>query len=187
MGHDPTFYDVWISRGMNGDSFFKIPPDGNWNSAWNLFWNNPIAQRRLRSGHPFQVFSCWNGAITFTPKPLIEGKIKFRASRPTECLQGEPEIFAKEMWYHGYGKFAVVPSINLEYNNEAAKKIKDLKGYVSEYVDVEGSNEGARIDWESKPPEKVKCMPSWANQTWPPWDEGLQDHSEYNNTGSRSN
>ena len=33
VGPDPTFYDVWIARGMNGDTFFDIPEDGNWNSA----------------------------------------------------------------------------------------------------------------------------------------------------------
>lgn len=26
VGPDPTFYDVWIARGMNGDTFFEIPP-----------------------------------------------------------------------------------------------------------------------------------------------------------------
>ena len=25
VGLDPTFYDVWIARGMNGDTFFNIP------------------------------------------------------------------------------------------------------------------------------------------------------------------
>jgi alpha-1,3-mannosyltransferase len=44
MWRDPTFYDVWIARGMNGDSFFDIPFDGSWDSAWNLFWNNGKAQ-----------------------------------------------------------------------------------------------------------------------------------------------
>ena len=46
LWRDPTFYDVWIARGMNGDSFFDIPLDGSWDSAWNLFWNNPKAQGR---------------------------------------------------------------------------------------------------------------------------------------------
>ena len=44
VGPDPTFYDVWIARGMMGDSFFNVPDDGNWNSAWNLFWNDPKAK-----------------------------------------------------------------------------------------------------------------------------------------------
>lgn len=29
-GQDPTFYDVWVARDMNGDSFFEIGRDGNW-------------------------------------------------------------------------------------------------------------------------------------------------------------
>jgi alpha-1,3-mannosyltransferase len=53
VGNDPTFYDVWIARGMNGDSFFEIPPDGNWNSSWNLFWNNPQGTSALDNHQPF--------------------------------------------------------------------------------------------------------------------------------------
>ena len=168
VGPDPTFYDVWIARGMNGDSFFNIPADGNWNSAWNLLWNNPEAQQHQRSGQPFQVFSCWNGAVTFTAKPLLEKKIKFRAAHKNECFQGEPEIFCREMWQQGYGKIAVVPSINLEYSDEAAKKIKAQKGYVSRWVEQEPTT----IDWKSEPPSQVKCIPTYGNQTWPSWDEG---------------
>lgn len=172
VGPDPTFYDVWIARGMNGDSFFNIPADGNWNSAWNLFWNNPTAHQRQQAGQPFQVFSCWNGAVTFTAKPLIETNVRFRASRESECFQGEPKIWAKELWYHGFGKIAVIPSVNLEYSDEAAKEIKGQKGYVSHWVEAEGK-EGLRIQWDEKPPEKVKCIPTYDNQTWPPWDEDM--------------
>ena len=93
VGPNPTFYDVWIARTMKGDSFFNIPPDGSWDSAWNLFWNNPTARDRQQSGLPFQVFSCWNGAVVFTPKPLIEGKLEFRSSHESECFQGEPKYF----------------------------------------------------------------------------------------------
>lgn len=177
VGPDPTFYDVWIARGMNGDSFFNIPPDGNWNSAWNLFWNNPTAQGRQQSGQPFQVFSCWNGAIAFTAKPLIERKLKFRSSHESECFQGEPKIFAKEMWYNGYGKIAVIPSVNLEYSDEAAKKIKARKGYVSKWVNADNKDKDMKIEWDPVPPPNVKCIPNYENQTWPPWDEGLPETS----------
>jgi alpha-1,3-mannosyltransferase len=176
VGPDPTFYDVWIARGMNGDSFFNIPEDGNWNSAWNLFWNNAKAESRLHAGLPFQVFSCWNGATAFTARPFLEKRILFRSHYETECVQGEPKLFAKDMWYHGYGKIAVVPSVNLEYTDEAAKKIKATKGYVSRWTDSEGQNDmPVNIEWESVPPPTVKCMPSYSNQTWPPWDEGLKE------------
>lgn len=31
VGRDPTFYDVWISRTITGESFFLIPEDKSWN------------------------------------------------------------------------------------------------------------------------------------------------------------
>lgn len=169
VGRDPTFYDVWIARDMNGDAFFNIPEDGNWNSAWNLFWNNPDAQQALKAGRPFQVFSCWNGATAFTAKPVLEQKIKFRSAYENECAQGEPKIFCKEMWSLGYWKIAVVPSVNLEYSDEAAKKIKSAKGYVSNWVDRQAGS--AQIEWVRSPPPLVKCIQSYADQTWVPWNE----------------
>ncbi|KAL8865194.1 MAG: hypothetical protein Q9174_007021, partial [Haloplaca sp. 1 TL-2023] len=175
VGPDPTFYDVWIARGMNGDSFFNIPPDGNWNSAWHLFWNNPEASEKLSAGKPFQVFSCWNGAVAFKAKPIVQQKLKFRKAGPEECPQGEPKSFCKDMWVLGYGKIAVVPSVNLEYSDEAAKKIKALKGYVSRFV--AGGVEDDEIEWQTKPPEKVKCIRNYGDQTWPPWDDGSLDQT----------
>jgi alpha-1,3-mannosyltransferase len=172
VGRDPTFYDVWIARGMNGDSFFEIPPDGNWNSAWNLFWNNPDSRARFQAHKPFQVFSCWNGATVFTAAPLVEGKVAFRSARKGECFQGEPQLFCKDMWFNGYGKIAVVPSVNLEYSNERGKDIKDLKGYTSRWVSKDSSAEDG-TEWQSTPPERVKCIPSYDNQFWQAWNETL--------------
>lgn len=177
-GHDPTFYDVWIARDMNGDSFFNIPETGSWDFAWNLFWDNPLAKERLRNSEPFQVFSCWNGATAFTAKPILERKIAFRSPYELECAQGEPQLFCKDMWYHGYSKVAVVPSVNLEYSDEAAKKIKSTKGYVSEWVanEVEG-NMPEPIQWEISPPPLIRCIPFYANQSWLPWDNQLAKYS----------
>ncbi|KAL8719306.1 MAG: hypothetical protein Q9225_003670 [Loekoesia sp. 1 TL-2023] len=169
VGPDPTFYDVWIARGMNGDSFFNIPPDGNWNSAWNLFWNDLEAKQKLDAGKPFQVFSCWNGAVTFTAKPVIENQIRFRSASKHECGQGEPKSFCKDLWMAGYGKIAVVPSVNLEYSDENAKRIKSAKGYVSKFVG--SGDENDKIEWKKTPPEKVKCIAGYENQHWRPWDE----------------
>lgn len=168
-GRDPTFYDVWIARGMTGDSFFEIPADGNWNSAWNLFWNDGHAQARLRAHRPFQVFSCWNGATVFTAEPIVDEVISFRAPREGECYQGEPQLFCKDLWYYGYGKIAVVPSVNLEYSDERGRQIKEAKGYTSQWVGQDVPEESA-IEWQDEPPERVKCMPSYENQYFEAWD-----------------
>ncbi|KAF2875809.1 cryptococcal mannosyltransferase 1-domain-containing protein [Massariosphaeria phaeospora] len=156
----PTFYDVWIARGMTGDWFFRIPEDGSWDYAWNLFWNDEPTQFRWLGSKPFQVFSCWNGITAFTARPIMDAKIKFRAHYEDECMQGEPKLFAKDLWWHGYGKIAVVPSVNVEYSDEAAKKIKELKGYVSRHVTNEG--EDVKIEWNTAPPAQVKCMPGFS-------------------------
>lgn len=61
----------------------------------------------------------------------MEEKIRFRDHCKNECYQGEPKLFAKDMWYHGYEKIAVVPNVNVEYSSEATEKIKVLKVYTS--------------------------------------------------------
>jgi alpha-1,3-mannosyltransferase len=76
------------------------------------------------------------------------------------------------MWANRYGKIAVVPSVNVEYSDEATRKIKALKGYVARHVANEGDS--GRIEWETKPPEEVKCMPDYQYQTFVDWDEGLR-------------
>ena len=169
VGAATFFYDAWISRGINGDSFFPISPDGNWDNATNLFWNDPKTLKLFNAGRPFQVFSCWNGAVTFTAKPIIQQKIQFRNAPTSECLQGEPVSFCKDLWIEGYGRIAVIPSVNLAYSNEKGREIKASKGYVTDFL---GTNEDKKdkIEWEEKPPEKVKCIPSWTNQYWVPWN-----------------
>lgn len=144
------------------------------NSAWNLFPNNPETKTRFQNHRPFQVFSCWNGAVVFTAKPIVEKTITFRPANEEmgECFQGEPQTFAKDMWFHGYGKIATISTVNLEYSDDKGKKIKNAKGYTSRWVGENGYVD-EKIEWRLEPPEKVKCMPNWENQFWQAWDEGL--------------
>lgn len=171
--NEPSFYDVYVARAINGDTFFEIPPDLSWRFASNLFWNEPTSQERLEAHRPFQVFACWNGAVAFTAAPLVEGRVAFRSSRADEgeCHQGEPQLFCKDMWFQGYGKIAVVPSVNLEYSNEKGKRIKEDKGYVSRWI-TQGAGPEDKIEWQP-PPDQVKCMPTFDQQTWRPWNETL--------------
>jgi len=172
VGADPTFYDVWIARTVRGDSFFDIPPDGNWNSAWNLFWNDANTQAKFQARRPFQVFSCWNGGAVFKAEPLLLGEsgVRFRKVRHGECEQGEPQLFCKDLWWRGFGKIAVVPVVNLEYSNEAGERIKKAKGFVSQYVGVPAWKD-ERIEWRAEPPEKVKCMAVYADQFFEAWNK----------------
>ena len=188
VGPDPTFYDVWIARGMNGDTFFEIPADGSWGAAWDVFWNNPTALERFWLGKPFQVFSCWNGAVAFSAQPFLaddESALRFRAAQdPRECPgQGEPQTWCMDLWRLGRGKIAVVPIVNLEYSDEAAMRIKEAKGYVSNWMGGAGESD-ALIDWQLEPPEAVKCMPSYDHQWWLSWDKGRDPMLEGGGAGA---
>ncbi|KAL8955747.1 MAG: hypothetical protein Q9183_006536, partial [Haloplaca sp. 2 TL-2023] len=97
----PTFYDVWTARTMAGDAFFNVPPNGTLEFAHDTFWNHEASGESLRIGQPFQVFSCWNGAIAVTAEPFINSKVRFRAAHPNKCPQGEPTSFCKDLWLNG--------------------------------------------------------------------------------------
>ncbi|KAH7233811.1 family 69 glycosyltransferase [Fusarium redolens] len=167
---NPRFYDVWISRAMNGDSFLDVP-NGDWGNTSELFWNAKETRARFDAKRPFQVFSCWNGAAVFGAQPIIES-LRFRAAKKDECPQGEPQLFCKDMWYRGYGKIAVVPSVNLEYKLERGRKLKEKMGFTSDIVS-EQDLDGDCIKWKPDPPAKVKCIAEWNDQYWVPWNESL--------------
>ena len=168
----PIFYDSYIARAINGDLFFEIPPGPSWARAADLFWNEPLSRARFESHQPFQVFACWNGAVVFTARPVVEGKVGFRAARSEsgECHAGEPGLLCKDLWWEGYGRIMVVPGVNLEYSVEDGERIKKVKGFASEWV--EESDRGEKIEW-LPPPEKVKCMPRFEEQSWRAWNETL--------------
>jgi alpha-1,3-mannosyltransferase len=175
---DPlAFYDSWVGRGINGDLFIKIIKEGDQmvdNDA-GIFWNHPLSRQRHDAWKPLQVFACWNGITAFTAKPIMEHKIKFRFvpnnAEARECYQSEPNLFAKDLWFHGYGKIAVVPTVNLAYSDGAAKALRQQKGWVQQHV---VPDEEAMIEWTSTPPEKVVCVP-WlrGDQEWYAWNQGL--------------
>ncbi|KAM7199872.1 cryptococcal mannosyltransferase 1 domain containing protein [Naviculisporaceae sp. PSN 640] len=170
-----TFYDVWVSRTLTGDLFFDIPPStGSWEHSHTLFPSDPPTKSWFNKGLPFQVFSCWNGAVAFSSRPLLQAQreVRFRWPMEPECFQGEPQLFCKDLWWNGFGRIAVVPSVNLGYTDVAGRRIKREKGYVSDFVKKEGHVDVA-IDWRLEPPERVKCTPDFKTQSWLRWNESL--------------
>jgi alpha-1,3-mannosyltransferase len=176
------FYDVWVSRAMNGDQFFEIPQSGSWEFSDNLFWNHPPSKDRWKAKKPFQVFACWNGATAFTAKPVMDGNLKFRTvhrgkgndGRNNECYMGEPTLFCKDMWHEGFGRIAVVPSVNVGYDDEESIKVKQTHGRTGEWVERDEGDGDVLIKWDAEPPSVVKCVPMYERPEWVPWDQGLK-------------
>lgn len=172
-----SFYDVWIGRTMVGDLFFEIPQSQSWEFAQNLFWNHEPSRTRYLEGRPFQVFSCWNGAVSMIGKPFLEGKLEFRSSLEGECRLGEPVHLSKDLWHLGYGRIAVVPSVNVAYDMDITAQVKVRHGTVSSWVEKEEA-EVDKIQWAKRPPPQIKCFVDWSHPSWEPWDKGLE-HSEF--------
>ncbi|KAM7220941.1 cryptococcal mannosyltransferase 1 domain containing protein [Rhypophila decipiens] len=95
--------------------------------------------------------------------PLVQ-RTRFRWTMKGECFQGEPQLFCKDLWSAGFGRIAVVLSVNLG-------RVKQEKGFVSDFVSK--GKEMMLIDWQREPPEQVKCMPGFKDQTWRSWNESL--------------
>lgn len=172
VGADPrVFYDSYIARAINGDLFFEVPPETtSWARATELFWNEPVARGRMERGVPFQVFACWNGAVAMAAEPVVEGGVRFRGTGKDECHAGEPQTFCKDLWFGGWGRVMVVPSVNLEYEDGRAEGVKREKGFVGDWV-AKG-DEGEAIEWKG-PPDLVKCMPTFNRQSWEAWNQSL--------------
>ena len=180
-----SFYDVWVSRGMTGDQFFEIPQSGTWDFNGNLFWNDPTSKSRLEAKVPFQVFSCWNGAVAFDAAALLESSVHFRSKLEEECYLGEPLHFAKDLWYANFSRIAVVPSVNLGYASDQSLASKNHNGWTGETIKKQGESqrqgseiqESEMIEWKDKPPELIKCVPSYQNPSWVRWDQALNTSS----------
>lgn len=176
---EPFFHDIWTARGITGEAFFRIPDDGDgtldYTSAGDLFWNDEYTLSRLRAGKPFQVFSCWNGAVSVGAHLFTRGPMRFRAHRDGECPHTGTLLFCKGVWSGAIGPIAVIPSVNLAYSDEEAARVKEVKGYVQNWT-VKASSED-RYDAVSTylygPPEMLRCMSAEGRQRTVPWDEGL--------------
>ncbi|KAI6325835.1 hypothetical protein MCOR14_001339 [Pyricularia oryzae] len=200
------FYDVWVSRTLAGNIFFRVPLNGSWEFSAQLMPNSTDAPSRERfdARRPFQVFACWNGAVAFNAAPLFRtgirpgvswssdvadprqkvDPVRFRRNMELdgECYMGEPTLFAKDLWYRGFGKIAVVPSVALSYTMADGEKMKRLKGWVSDFVGDKGPELDEnpipeRITWQLSPPKEVLCARTWQTQRWVPWDQSLRPSS----------
>ena len=164
-----VFYDFWVSRAINGDSFFEIPQSGSWEFNQNMFWNEPKSKSRMEALQPVQVYSCWNGMVVFKAKPLLKNNIRFRDQREHECYMGEPTYLCKDLWASGHGRIAIIPSVNVAYTVTEGTATKKYRGYVDEVVEyAESTDLEELIDWQKDPPPMVKCAKTWDSPSWVP-------------------
>ena len=104
----------------------------------------------------------------FRAKPIMDKEIEFRRAVDGECVMGEPTLLCKDLWGKGYGKIQVVPTVNVAYSVEQARKTKAVRGWVRDSVDMESEADNTTpVEWQGPPP-MVKCAPNWGQPSWIP-------------------
>ena len=163
----PRYYDLWVGRSMTGESFYS----GFFDWQKGIFWDDEYTIQRWEKFQPVQVFACWNGIVALTAKPFMDGKIRFRGLEGydnKECFQGEPNLLAKDLWYHGYGRIQTLPAITTAYEYYEYLNSKRARGSLSDHF---GESDMSNVEWKATPPRKVKCRPQWENDDrWLPWN-----------------
>jgi len=91
-------YDQWVLHDMNGT-----------NIHGPQFWKENTL--------PQQVFSCWNGLVSFKADLFQHLDLKFRRGAPNQCAASESELIFHDMWRAERGRVAVVPSAAVAYDN----------------------------------------------------------------------
>ena len=104
MTHLYQFYDNWVARTLNGNTFrsrLDIFAETR-NGFRELFYSDDDAgvRQRFADARPIPVYSCWNGMIAMDPRPFIairqDGKfrkgkapVRFRPAKRNENECGE--------------------------------------------------------------------------------------------------
>jgi alpha-1,3-mannosyltransferase len=72
-------------------------------------------------------------------------KGKSNDERNNECYISEPTLFYKDIWYKGFGRIAVVPSVNMRYDDKKSIKMKRTYERTEEWIEREKRNKDALI------------------------------------------
>jgi hypothetical protein len=90
-----NFYDLWVTRGIDGNYFSTFPPYAqDFETATQILGMlSPLSSRK--SGVP--VKCCWNGAAVISGKIFISRKIRFRSAIKCDRQQSECKTFCEDV------------------------------------------------------------------------------------------
>lgn len=101
----PWMYDIWAGVDIAGNHFELNQPYFVHKITWEAFLHM----------EPFQVFTCWGGAVLFQGSIFQEDRLRFRSGGPLECATSECDIITRDMWSLGYNRIMTVPTSPTAY------------------------------------------------------------------------
>ena len=144
------YYDTWVGVDMSGTHFMNEAP----------YVRLSRDRMALSEGRPFQVFSCWGGAVAVSGAAVQQSGLRFRSGGPLECPASECEIFCRDLWSVGRGRILSVPAAQTFYSIghfEAARVANFIITSTLRTVDAPPGITTASVDFDSDPPTLVMC------------------------------
>ncbi|KAF7975444.1 hypothetical protein HWV62_9583 [Athelia sp. TMB] len=198
-------YDRWVLRTMSGriivrrrlgpaspspsyaqpdllTYFGDPPPDPN--PVPQPFPADPPARAALDALAPFQVFSCWNGAVVMPARAFTadrgssgsdegdtrgtgRGAVRFRTARNDASAvterQSECFLVPVDLWKRGMGRVMVVPRASVTYSGDDYAEVRQDGGRLPgtahpahvAYRPLPAPGEDTQIQWARAPPAQV--------------------------------
>jgi hypothetical protein len=99
-----SFYDTWVSRGVDGHPLAHYYP---------YFLNN-VPMNRVIDGEPIRVYSCWNGLAVIKAEPFGANNLLFR--HPVKYRQSECILLITDLWLMNRNKIFINPNVKFAYD-----------------------------------------------------------------------
>lgn len=110
-----NFYDIWVTRGIDGKYFSAFPPFAmDFGSAVAILKSTSPIIGSSYDGVPVQC--CWNGVAAIRASKFTQDKIRFRSEISRECntMQSECKLFCEDLGRDA--KVFINPNVIVTYN-----------------------------------------------------------------------
>eukprot|EP00835_Amoeboradix_gromovi_P003231 NODE_205_length_14851_cov_0.317584.p4 type:complete len:420 gc:universal NODE_205_length_14851_cov_0.317584:8953-7694(-) len=132
MGNNLIFYDSWVALDINGLQFKYAKLD-------NIYRDVPSRRRGLQQ-LPLQVSCAWNGMVSLSAKPFLNGYIFRRGSNrnalfkdPGECASSECQTLCLDFIKLGYPRVLMVPRVKVAYTYSNYLSLKSSGIFYDKY------------------------------------------------------
>jgi len=146
------FYDTWVNKDMNGQSFQNAVP----------FINDEASWERYRKMQPFQVFTTWAGGVVISANLFRRFPVlRFRHSGALECASCECELLLRDLWHLSSPdglRVLIVPKVFVTYTRKAFKTVANqLQSRVFIQSVSHESDRSHVVSFKQLPPPAFSC------------------------------
>ena len=148
-GENLYYYDVWVAIDMEGQHFQNVYP----------FIKHAESLQAFEGMRPFQVFSCWGGAVVLPSSVFMQERLRFRHGGYLECPSSECELFARDLWSIGRGKVVTIPTVVTAYEVSVYNRATQLLDDDFDISDRIGARPVTKVSFALTPPRTIACWP----------------------------